>query len=497
MGVDVKIFLSYADEDEESMEKLKKSLETGNINDIWSRDMLAGEDRERKTADEFNKADIILVLISQDFCSDQRCKEEMEHALARSSVGKARTIPIYLRPTPLDKDHPLHKLQWLPSNEASVTTWEDKEDAVYYQITKKIQRTIEYIILEKKAIKEKYAQYICDAERLFMEEKHQEVLEMYKKAIRLANNYSYLGDHLPSLYKKEGDSFRELNRLEEALTAYEKAVQLEPKNGEFYECIGDVLVDLNRFELALKAYNSSVECTDDTDRYMTILVKRAPTLRKLQRFKEALEDYQWIIEHNSSAATSYKEQGELLFILRRFEDARKAYEQAIDHASGSSDVDIAELYKSKGNVLFTLKRNELALQAYEEASKCDPTNFQIWCQQGRTLRRLADKNPVNLKKALEVYEEALKLAPESAFLYGEKGEILFLLEHFEEALEACNQAISRDPDLGFVHLQIALIFDRLASQAYKKFKQHAEQARETARKLGVPEESIVTSKLSM
>jgi tetratricopeptide (TPR) repeat protein len=492
MGVDINIFLSYADEDEKFMKALKKSLHASDINNVWGQDMLGGDDWERKTADAFDRADIILLLISPDFFNSDRCKEETKRALERSDTGKVRTIPILLRPTFYAEDHLLLKLQMLPSNRKPVTDWKTV-DGAYKDITSNIHLVIKEILPIKKAIKEKYAQYICAAERFFMEEKHQEALETYKKAVRLASNYSYLSDHLPSLYKKEGDSFRELNRLEEALTAYEKAVQLEPKNREFYECMGDVLVDLNRFELALKAYNCSAECPDDVDRYMTILVKRAPTLRKLQRFKEALEDYEWIIKNNSSASTYYKEQGELLFILRRFEDARKAYEQAIDYASGSSDVDIAELYKNKGNVLFKLKRYELALQAYEEAIKRDPTNFQAWCNRARALKELADKEPVNLKKALAAYEEALKLAPEKAFLYREKGKVLLLLDHLEEALEAYNQAISREPGFGFDHLQVACIFDRLA----KRFEQYAEQARETARKLAVPEENIVTSKLSM
>jgi hypothetical protein len=99
----VKIFFSYAHEDEELREGLEKqlrALKRQGIIDVWyDREISAGSEWEREIDTHLNTAQIILLLVSPDFMDSDYCYSiEMERAMERHERGEARVIPIILRP---------------------------------------------------------------------------------------------------------------------------------------------------------------------------------------------------------------------------------------------------------------------------------------------------------------------------------------------------------------------------------------------------------------
>ncbi|MDV3351612.1 COR domain-containing protein [Leptothoe sp. LEGE 181152] len=129
----LRLFYSYAHKDETLRDELETHLKLlqrqGLIQPWHDRRIIAGEDWADEIDDNLNRADIILLLISADFIASDYCyKNELEQAMAQHKAGKARVIPIILRPADWSGT-PFRKLQAFPTNGRPVTSWSDRDEA--------------------------------------------------------------------------------------------------------------------------------------------------------------------------------------------------------------------------------------------------------------------------------------------------------------------------------------------------------------------------------
>ena len=77
---------------------------------------------EAEIDEHLNSARVILLLISSDFMASKYCYDiEMISAIERQKSGKARIIPVILRPVDW-KGAPFSELQALPTNAEPVTS---------------------------------------------------------------------------------------------------------------------------------------------------------------------------------------------------------------------------------------------------------------------------------------------------------------------------------------------------------------------------------------
>jgi hypothetical protein len=140
------LFYSYAHEDQMLRDQLEKHLRQlqrqGLISGWHDREIPAGGEWAHEIDTHLETASIILLLVSPDFLGSDYCYEsEMQHALERHKLGRARVIPIILRPC--DWQHsPLKDLQCLPRDGKPVTQWSD-QDEVFNAITQSLRRIIE------------------------------------------------------------------------------------------------------------------------------------------------------------------------------------------------------------------------------------------------------------------------------------------------------------------------------------------------------------------
>lgn len=149
---DIKIFVSYAHEDEEYKNKLIKhliGLKRKNIIKEWhDRKILAGKDLDSEINKNLLEADIILLIVSVDFLNSEYCYEkEMKKALEMHEKNTARVIPIIVRSCDW-MDSPFGKLNALPTDAKYVKAWED-EDEAYMNIIKGIKDVVEDIKLNR------------------------------------------------------------------------------------------------------------------------------------------------------------------------------------------------------------------------------------------------------------------------------------------------------------------------------------------------------------
>ena len=131
---EVKVFFSYAHEDEQLRDKLATHLSSlrrqGIIQEWHDRQIGAGQERASEIDRNLEAAHVILLLISADFISsDYRMDRELSRAMERHELGEARVIPIILRPVDWE-GLPFSKLQALPTDGNPVTSWSDQDEAL-------------------------------------------------------------------------------------------------------------------------------------------------------------------------------------------------------------------------------------------------------------------------------------------------------------------------------------------------------------------------------
>ena len=140
------MFFSYAHKDEALRDKLANHLKvmerTGVIESWHDRQVLPGEEWDGQIDDNLATADIILLLVSDDFLASDYCwNVEVKQALKRHNDNDVCVIPIILREVDWTRA-PFSKLQALPKNAEAVANWANQDQA-FTNIAKGIRKVAE------------------------------------------------------------------------------------------------------------------------------------------------------------------------------------------------------------------------------------------------------------------------------------------------------------------------------------------------------------------
>jgi hypothetical protein len=151
----IEIFLSYADEDKEVVEKLESQLNALARSvpiDIWHKQRIPpGGKRASEINTHLNSAPVILVLLSSDYLASEELYREMERAMERHEAGEARVIPVLLRSVSW-RGTPIGKLEPLPTNGQPVMSWHSsgRNDALF-NIAQGVSTVVEQVIASQQA----------------------------------------------------------------------------------------------------------------------------------------------------------------------------------------------------------------------------------------------------------------------------------------------------------------------------------------------------------
>jgi hypothetical protein len=127
------IFFSYAHEDEELMNDVRRQLivyeRNGRILKWHDRMIPAGAEWRTQIDTRLDDARIILLFMSPHFIESRYCYEvEGQVALEKQKSGQAKVIPIILRPCAWEAT-PFGEFQALPTDAQPISKWSDRDDA--------------------------------------------------------------------------------------------------------------------------------------------------------------------------------------------------------------------------------------------------------------------------------------------------------------------------------------------------------------------------------
>jgi len=143
-----RLFYSYSSKDQRYRDALETFLVVFRRNRLlqgWDfRKLIAGDDFDERIRSELERADVIVLLVSQNFLSSEYIwSVELKRALQRHRAGSAHVIPILLSDS-LWQDTPLKKLEVLPTGKKPIKSWRDQAKA-WTDVAKGIRNVLERV----------------------------------------------------------------------------------------------------------------------------------------------------------------------------------------------------------------------------------------------------------------------------------------------------------------------------------------------------------------
>lgn len=235
-----------------------------------------------------------------------------------------------------------------------------------------------------------------------------------------------------------GVAYNMLGKPQEALEAFDTAVQISPKLPEAHNNRGNILKSLDRLDEALEAYDEALKLRYG---YPDAHYNRGHVLMKLDRLDAALGAYDEALKLRPKYPQAHNNRGNVLKALDRLEEALAAYDEALKLHPAHVMARI-----NRGVVLGRLNRPEEALEAYDEALKLEPDNTELHYNRGNLLKQLG-----RLDDALVAFDEALKLQPDDLKAGNNRATVLGDLGQLDEALGAYDQVLKNDPTFARAH----------------------------------------------
>jgi tetratricopeptide (TPR) repeat protein len=264
------------------------------------------------------------------------------------------------------------------------------------------------------------------------------LLENYQKgqyglAQNLATTLTQQYPNHPFGWKVLGAMFGQTEKLQDAVIANQKALEITPNDAIVHYNLGNTQKELGRLHEAESSYKKSILIKPDFAQAYSNL---GNTLRELDRPEDAEESLKKAIEIKPEYAPAHINLGITLEKLGRLEDAATSYNKAI-----AIKPDSAEAHYNLGNTLNELDKLEEAEQSYKKAIAIKSDYAKAHYNLGNTLQELG-----RLQEAEASFKKAIAIKPDFAEAHSNLGNAMKELGRLEEAETSYNKAIAIKPD---------------------------------------------------
>ena len=227
----------------------------------------------------------------------------------------------------------------------------------------------------------------------------------------------------------------EAKNVDEQISHFTKAIELDPKPGYFYIRRGKSYLSKKEYQKAVADLDKAVAAIPNSFAAYNL---RGQAYDGLDRQEQALAEFNKAISINPSYAEAYCYRGAVFYENKEYDKALKDYEKAI-----SLDPKLAEAYNHRGVLYAAQGKLEQALADYNKAISLDQKLLDAYINRGKLY---LGKKEYDL--ALTDFNQALPLNWRHAITYNCRGEVFLAKGDFEWALNDFNQAISINPDYG-------------------------------------------------
>src|SRR6266496_2510009 len=210
----------------------------------------------------------------------------------------------------------------------------------------------------------------------------------------------------------EGNRLYNGGYFQDALLAFENAIQLDPTFADGYEGKTSALCALGRYQEALTSVETALQLDPH---YAASYNDKGNILYEFKWYEDALNYDGRALQLEPDNIDAFLGRASTLSALGRYQEALIAHEQAI-----ALDAACSVAYDGKAWTLRQLKRYDEALAFSERALQLEPTNATFMMGKGRALFRLA-----RYDESLTWFDEAIRHAPDLAQIYDYKADTLY------------------------------------------------------------------------
>ncbi len=226
----------------------------------------------------------------------------------------------------------------------------------------------------------------------------------------------------------------------EAIEAYVKALQIRSKAPRIWYNYATLLEKMGWYGEAVSSYQEALTISPD---YFKAMYGKSKSLYRLGRYQEAVDSYDQAIANpmaeGALAAELWYGRGKAFYRLNQLDQALASLEQALAilQARGlGSEPATHKVWASLGQVLMIQRKDEAALENFEKAIALAPNSALYWTHKGFLLKRLG-----RYEEALSAFDEALALGNTVAKIWHHRGLTLMKIKRYSEAHHSFTQAL--------------------------------------------------------
>lgn len=258
-----------------------------------------------------------------------------------------------------------------------------------------------------------------------------------KQSVNIAQSHYNLGQVLT-----------EQEQWEEAIAAYQEAIQLQPQWVEPRQAIGEIFLKLEQWQEAISCYQQLIEIQPNIAQFHHNL---GDALSKLERWEDAVSAYQKSIQLNPEFSWSYNNLGDALLKLEQWENAASAYKRAI-----ALKPDFALSHHNLGEALTQLEKWEEAIAAYQKAIELEDSFVWSYYNLGEALSKLERK-----EESIAAFRHGVAINPQAPWSLYRLGELLRQQGEWEQAVSYLHQAVQLQADVPEFYLSLGATLVKL------------------------------------
>ena len=218
-------------------------------------------------------------------------------------------------------------------------------------------------------------------------------------------------------------------QADDAITHFQKAVEIKPDYSEAYNNLGNALLQEGRVDEAITHYQKALEIKPD---YAEAYSNLGNALLQKGRVDEAIAHFQKALEIQPEYAKAHYNLGNALLQKGRVDEAIAHFQEAVEIR-----FDYAEACNNLGNALLQEGRVDEAIAHYEKALEINPGYAEARNNLGNALlqKGRVDEAILQFQKAVSTRPEYAKAHNNLGHALLQKGRVDEAITHFQKALE--------------------------------------------------------------
>ncbi|MCR4434333.1 MAG: tetratricopeptide repeat protein [Clostridiales bacterium] len=331
---------------------------------------------------------------------------------------------------------------------------------------------------ERDVRREEYMVYYNLGNAQFKLNRFQQAIESYMKALEI-------NPVLEDANENIARAMIALKKVDEAIEYYKKIVEKEKNNYKLHLIIGKLYSEINQYAEAEKELKESLRlnngCKEGYEELGKILLKQG-------RYGEAVDIYKKLSRISPEDFKAYYNLGVCQYQSGLIEESTRSYKKAIElkpdsyrayynlaialDGMGRPDEAIAYLkkvielkpdftdaYNNLGVLLSTQGKHLEALGVYTKGLKKNPEDYGLFYNMGITLAEMR-----RYGEAVEAYKSALELKPDEYEISYHLGAALIELKKYNEAVEVYKSALKIKPEDSEIFYNLSIIYALLKKQ---------------------------------